>query len=67
MNYETGRRRLTIESLTEIAEALEMPAAALLLDDPALAALVTRLSHEPQVIEDVGFFLDARGDALPEM
>jgi len=65
VNYETGRRRLTVESLTEIAQALAIPAAVLLLDDPALATLVTRLTREPEVIEDVGFFLDARGDELP--
>jgi transcriptional regulator with XRE-family HTH domain len=66
VNYETGRRRLTVESLTEIAQALDIPAAVLLLEDPALAALITRLTHEPGAIEDVGFFLDARGDELPE-
>ena len=67
VNYETGRRRLTVESLTEIAQALDMPAAVLLLDDPALATLITRLTREPKAIEDVGFFLDARGDELPDV
>jgi transcriptional regulator with XRE-family HTH domain len=66
VNYETGRRRLMVESLPEIAHALDMPAAVLLLDDPALASLITRLTREPEMIEDVGFFLDARGDELPE-
>ncbi len=67
VNYETGRRRLTVESLTEIAQALALPAAVLLLDDPALATLITRLTREPEAIEDIGFFLDARGDELPDV
>jgi hypothetical protein len=62
-----ARYRLTVESLTEIAQALDMPAAVLLLDDPALATFVTRLTREPEVLEDVGFFLNARGDELREL
>jgi len=64
VNYETGRRRITIESLMQIAEALNIPAAVLLLDDPMLARLVTQFAREPNVMEDVRFFLDARGDEL---
>ena len=65
VNDETGRRRLTIESLTAIADALGVPAAVLLLDDPDLASLITKLIHEPGTRDDVQFFLGARGEEPP--
>jgi transcriptional regulator with XRE-family HTH domain len=66
VNYETGRRRLTVETLTAIAEALGVPPAVLLLDAPDLAALVTTLVREPNTLADVRFFLDARGEEPPQ-
>src|SRR5262245_45655150 len=65
VNYETGRRRLTVETLTAIAAALGIPPAVLLIDDAKLAALITILTREPAAIDDVQFFLSAREDELP--
>jgi transcriptional regulator with XRE-family HTH domain len=65
VNYETGRRRLTVEHLIAIADALGVPPATLLLDDSKLAALITELVHEPGAIEEVLFFLRAREDEPP--
>jgi len=64
INYENGRRALTVERLTTIAGALEMPAAALLLDDPGIARLVTRLVEDAELRGQVSFFVEAL-DASP--
>ena len=63
INYETGRRRLTVETLTAIAQALGIPPAVLLIDDLDLATLITALVREPDTVDDVTFFLNARRDA----
>lgn len=65
VNYETGRRRLTVEHVIAIATALGIPPATLLLDDAKLTALITELVHEPGAIDEVLFFLRAREDTLP--
>jgi hypothetical protein len=48
-----------------VASALGVPPAVFLIDDPALAAVVTRLAREPEAVADVQFFLDAREDVPP--
>jgi len=64
INYENGRRALTVERLTTIAAALGKPAAALLLDDPGTAQLVTRLVEDAELRGQVSFFVEAL-DASP--
>src|SRR5688500_14623599 len=66
INLELGRRGTTIEKLDAVAAALGVPPVMFLIDDPALAAVVTRLVHAPEAIADVQFFLDAREDAAPQ-
>jgi transcriptional regulator with XRE-family HTH domain len=65
INLELGRRGTTIEKLDAVASALRMPPAVFLIEDPALAAVVTRLAREPEAVADVQFFLDAREEAPP--
>jgi transcriptional regulator with XRE-family HTH domain len=65
INLELGRRGTTIEKLDAVAAALGVPPAVCLIDDPALAAVVTRLAQEPEAVADVQFFLDAREDVPP--
>jgi hypothetical protein len=48
-----------------VAAALGVPPAVFLIDDPALAAVVTRLAQDPEAVADVQFCLDAREDAPP--
>jgi transcriptional regulator with XRE-family HTH domain len=65
INVELGRRGMTIEKLDAVAAALAVPPATFLIDDPALAAVVTRLAREPEALADVQFFLDAREEGPP--
>ncbi|HEX6289400.1 MAG TPA: helix-turn-helix transcriptional regulator [Herpetosiphonaceae bacterium] len=57
-HYEYGRRALTIERLAAVAAALGVHPAALLVDDPALAALLTRLIDNVELWQQVAFFVD---------
>jgi transcriptional regulator with XRE-family HTH domain len=59
INYENGRRALSLERLITIANALNLPPAALLLDDPDLARLLTRLIRDTELRAQVEFFLNA--------
>ena len=65
VNYELGRRAITIEKLDQIAEALRLPAAALLIDNERLAALVARLAASPSLLSHVQFFVDTLDDEPP--
>jgi transcriptional regulator with XRE-family HTH domain len=65
VNYELGRRAITIESLEHIAAALDVPAASLLIEDERLAALFLRLAGSATLQSQVGFFVDTLDDELP--
>lgn len=58
IHYEHGRRALSVERLMKLAAALEQHAATLLLDDPALAGLVQRLTEDDALREQVVFFVN---------
>jgi len=66
VNYELGRRAITIERLQVLAAGLGVSPAVLLIDDARLAAVVTRLAQEPPQLAHVQFFLDALQDDLPQ-
>ena len=65
VNYELGRRSITLERLHMIADALDLPPAALLVADRRLAALLARLMGQPHLYTQVSFFLDTLGDNVP--
>ena len=65
INLELGRRSTMIEKLDAVAVALGASPAVFLIDDPALATVIKRLTQEPEAVADVQFFLDAREDAPP--
>lgn len=65
VNYELGRRAITIEKLDQIAAALNMPAAALLIEDTQLAGLVARLIDSPVLRSHVRFFVNTLDDEIP--
>ena len=65
VNLELGRRAITIERLLAMAAVLHTPPSAFLVDDAALAAVITRLGNEPALIGHVSFFLDTLSDELP--
>lgn len=65
VNYELGRRAITIEKLDLIAAALSVPAAALLIEDAQLAALVARLAASPALCAHVRFFVNTLDDEIP--
>jgi transcriptional regulator with XRE-family HTH domain len=59
INYENGRRALSLERLIAIANALDLPPAVLLLDDPDLVRLLTRLISDTELRAQVEFFVNA--------
>lgn len=65
VNYELGRRAITIEKLDQIAMALNIPAAALLIEDAQLAGLVARLIDSPALRSHIRFFVGTLDDELP--
>jgi len=65
VNYELGRRAITIERLHVIAEALQVSPAILLLDDNRLSEVVGSLIAKPALLSHVQFFLDTLQDDAP--
>lgn len=65
VNYELGRRAITIEKLDQIAAALHIPAAALLIEDAQLAALVARMIDSPALRAHIRFFVNTLDDEIP--
>jgi len=65
VNFEHGRRAITVERLEAIAQALGVPAAALLIDDLHVRSVLARLTAEPGLLEQIRFFLDTLDDELP--
>lgn len=57
IHYEYGRRNLSTARLIELAAALNLAPAALLIDDPELARILTELSNDPTLLRQVRFFL----------
>lgn len=62
IHYEHGRRALAVERLAAIGAALDLPPAALLIDDPSFAALIGRLAAAPELRSQVQFFLSTLDD-----
>ena len=65
VNFEHGRRAITIERLDAIAQALDVAPAVLLLDDDRLRDLLARLRAEPGLVDQITFFLTTLDDELP--
>jgi transcriptional regulator with XRE-family HTH domain len=65
VNYELGRRAITIEKLEQIAEALSVHPAMLLIEQEQLAALFARLAASPSLLAHVRFFVDTLEDEIP--
>ena len=65
VNYEQGRRAITIERLQEIAAALYLSPAVLLLDDQHLVQVLTTLTREPALLPHVDFFISSLHDEPP--
>lgn len=58
-SYETGRRGLRAAQLAEVASALNIPTAALLLDVPQAAAVLHHMGSDPERWAQVALFLNA--------
>lgn len=58
INYEHGRRTLSVERLAALAGALHVHPAVLLTEDDRLAALIQRLSADAGLASQVAFFID---------
>lgn len=67
-NYETGRRALSIDRLIQIAQALGCAPAALVIDEPQVATIVTYLHAYPEQVAAVAYFLTTFDEepVLPE-
>lgn len=59
INYEHGRRALTVERLTQVARALDVHPAVFLTQDEQLATLIQRLATDAELIGQVAFFIEA--------
>ena len=57
VHYERGRRGITVERLSAIATALDLPPASLLIDDPSTAQLVAQILARPNIPPQIAFFL----------
>jgi transcriptional regulator with XRE-family HTH domain len=57
VHYERGRRSITVERLSAIATALDLPPASLLIDDPSTAQLVAQILARPDIPPQIAFFL----------
>ena len=64
VNFELGRRAITVERLEAIAQALNVSPASLLIDDARLRELIARLHAEPGLVDQIRFFLDTLDDEL---
>ena len=65
VNFELGRRALTIERLQVIADALNVPSALFLLEDDQLTDILRRLTSDRELLAHVRFFLDTLHDDIP--
>jgi transcriptional regulator with XRE-family HTH domain len=59
INYEHGRRALSVERLAQVARALEVHPAVLLTEDEQLAILIQRLATDTELLGQVAFFIEA--------
>lgn len=59
INYEHGRRALTLDRLEALAAALTTSPLALLTANDRLAALVEQIARDEALLDHVAFFLDA--------
>jgi transcriptional regulator with XRE-family HTH domain len=57
IHYEHGRHGITVERLSAIATALDLPPASLLIDDPSTAQLVAQMLARPNLPPQLAFFL----------
>ena len=57
IHYEHGRRALSVDRLAEIAAALNVHPAVLLIADETLGGLVARLAVDERLRAQVSFFL----------
>lgn len=58
VNYEHGRRPLTLDRLAAIAAMLDLHPAALLIDDMALAQIFTRIVDDREMQQQLRFFIN---------
>jgi transcriptional regulator with XRE-family HTH domain len=65
VNFELGRRPITLERLHAIAVALDLPPVALLVDDHRLSDVLARIIGQPHLYAQLATFLDTLGAPLP--
>jgi transcriptional regulator with XRE-family HTH domain len=57
IHYEHGRRAIAIDRIEQIATALNIPPASLLISDEILASVFTQIANDPYLPKQVLFFL----------
>lgn len=57
VHYEYGRRAIAVDRIEQIAAALNIPPATLLITDDSLARVITQIAGDPYLPKQVLFFL----------
>jgi transcriptional regulator with XRE-family HTH domain len=57
IHYEHGRRAIAIDRIEQIATALSIPPAILLINDEILASVFSQIANDPYLPKQVLFFL----------
>jgi transcriptional regulator with XRE-family HTH domain len=57
IHYEHGRRAIAIDRIEQIATALNIPPASLLINDEIIASILTQIANDPYLPKQVLFFL----------
>ena len=64
-SYETGRRALSVVTLMEIAQALSQAPAALLVESPEEASVITRVAGNRERAQQLAYLIELLGDDEP--
>lgn len=65
VNYENGRRAVSVATLVEIAHALDLPAAALLVESPEEQAVIAYVAGNRERAQQVAYTIALLGEPEP--
>lgn len=65
-NYESGRRAVTVPTLMEIARALQVPVAALLVETPDEQAVIAHVAGNQERAQQLAYMIKMLDEPEPE-